>query len=466
MVAPCLYDPLHQCKHPTWPHSKTYIRPIYYAVTCLWVLGICGLIAAGYIMIRGLMADTTNYNVNSPEFPLYKNTDFKNCSSIALGKDNCTEIFEILDDYKKPHYLYDQSMKGDGTSPMEYSWCTAVRCFKDYKVVPSEAYPSAVVPNGFSILASFNMATISTLWLLRGYLADVLKYQYKGKPRKPCQRLKSLGVIDWIFNIYDFCGPFVWWWVSFFRAALNPTNWNSMSFAAWTVTFCHAIDMRYHPYRCVLDRHPALKEPIKGIVYLLTLSQWAATLYSIYIWIPWTLALTTIPGYKCLEDQIASAPGTTSCSAAQICSKEFLFASFRASYSGEFFLYDWAWIIYTIHFAVSTLAVLLSAIPFIKHLYWNISGRHITEEQRNKERNKGMKGFFVLLALFTIISIYANIILLTGFFKLWDPDARFGTVAYDKECHAVHVSFSAGRHYFDVDDMYRPWWLAKAWLNA
>lgn len=99
-----------------------------------------------------------------------------------------------------------------------------MQCFKGYKVIPSQPYPSAHIPNDFSVWVSFNIATLSLLWSLKGYLQSAQTSQGGHKALGGCTALASLGPLDWCFNLFDFVGAFLWWWISFSRLLLILRN--------------------------------------------------------------------------------------------------------------------------------------------------------------------------------------------------------------------------------------------------
>ncbi|RSL57485.1 hypothetical protein CEP54_008259 [Fusarium duplospermum] len=160
-------------------------------------------------MARGLTSDGTTYPPDSLEFPLYKNTEFRNCSSVSAKPVDCNALKNMLGD-ARPRNLLKTPLYTMGRPRNTFDWCTVVQCFKGYKVIPSKPYPSAHIPNNFSVWVSFNVAMLR-YQCLPDEIADA-----PGKSNCSSAQLCSQ---DWMFKSYypgfnyeDSIGPKLFLW--------------------------------------------------------------------------------------------------------------------------------------------------------------------------------------------------------------------------------------------------------------
>lgn len=430
------------------------------------------------LMVRNLNTNRTGFEADSPEFPLYKNTVFKNCSSFDPDPALCEMVAREMAARPLPLLVSEQpngtfltqdyfpwdsdSLEWDSdtmTYNFTYNWCEAVRCFKGYKVIPSSPYPSAYLPNRFTIWDSGNMAAVA-------YLISAIFYVLRSLSRgdKPCRGLRDVGIIGWILFVYTLVGPFGWWWYSFISSCVR--GWwymGSMSFAAWSVTWHQVYELQFHPYSCAMSKHPKLAQWTLGIARFLVFAQWVATSICVFIWFGWDMGVLAVAGYQCLESEIAAAPGTSPCSPQYLCSEKYWMRI-----SQTFWSYDTvppgSWI-FVGHYAIATVAVIL---PHI----WALVKCVITcsiSKLRPRARDLSEIPLFAMLVAVLYILVFGYLYIATGGGILhgkFSIHNRYSSVAIDEECHAVHVSLSPWRHYMDVDTWWRPVWLAKAWMNA
>ncbi|RSL94506.1 hypothetical protein CEP52_012608 [Fusarium oligoseptatum] len=361
-------------------------------------------------MARGFTSDEPTYPPDSHGFSLYKNTEFLNCSSVPVKPIDCKALKKLLGDARVRNVL----------------------CFKGYKVIPSRPYPSAHIPNNFSVWVSFNIAMLSLLWFLRRYLQSARKSQGGREARGECNGLGSLEPLDWFFLL----------------------QWSSMSFAAWTVTWRHAFDLQYHPYSCALAKYPKWSGRIKRLCHLLVVAQWCATIYAMIIWMRWRYANIVPPGYQCLQDEIANAPGTSPCSPAKLCSQDRLFKSYYPGLNYEDSigpkLFLW-------HISEWTVLVIMIAIR---------SRLSDKEAQAEKDKPAFWYTIMVVIGVAAGVSVYFDVDIALDYFSQRHVVNHYAPVAFSEECHAVHVALSPWKHYFDVDTGWRALWIAKAWLDA
>ncbi|RTE78736.1 hypothetical protein BHE90_006788 [Fusarium euwallaceae] len=405
-------------------------------------------------MARGFTSDEPTYPPDSHGFPLYKNTEFLNCSSVPVKPIDCKALKKLLGDARVRNVLVTPFYKMGRRPQMVFDWCTAMQCFKGYKVIPSRPYPSAHIPNNFSVWVSFNIAMLSLLWFLRRYLQSARKSQGGRETRGGCDGLGSLEPLDWFFLLFDFVGAFLWWWISFFFSVADSRQWSSMSFAAWTVTWRHAFDLQYHPYSCALEKYPKWSGRIKRLCHLLVVAQWCATIYAMIIWMRWRYANIVPPGYQCLQDEIANAPGTSPCSPAKLCSQDRLFKSYYPGLNYEDSigpkLFLW-------HISEWTVLVIMIAIR---------SRLSDKEAQAEKDKPAFWYTIMVVIGVAAGVSVYFDVDIALDYFSQRHVVNHYAPVAFSEECHAVHVALSPWKHYFDVDTGWRALWIAKAWLDA
>lgn len=404
-------------------------------------------------MARGLTSDEPTYPPDSPEFPFYKNTAFLNCSSVRVKPIDCKALKSMVGNTRLGNVLATQIYEM-GQPKDIYGWCTAMQCFKGYKVIPSQPYPSAHIPNGFSVWISFNIATLSLLWSLKGYLQSAQTNQGGHKALGGCTALASLGPLDWCFNLFDFVGAFLWWWISFFSSITDSTQWSSMSFAAWTVTWRHVFDLQYHPYSCALAKFTRWSGPIKRVCQGLIVAQWCATIYAMIFWMRWGLGYHVPPGYQCLQDRVANAPGTSSCSPAKLCSQDWMFKSY---YPGLNYKTSIGPILFLYHIVEWTLLISML-----------ILRRRLSTKDSQAEKDKPTIWYLIILcmAIAAGFAVYFDVRIALDFFRQRHVVDQHAPVSFSEECHAVHVALSPWRHYFDVDTKWRALWIAKAWLDA
>lgn len=430
------------------------VKSVFYGLlACLVGMQITILALAIYF----LKTSTTGFEAKDPTFPLYKNTDFERCSSVQSYPINCTEQMSLWLGLEHLSggpgiLLADLSPQFPNVSD-SHSWCALMSCLNGYKVIPSSFYPSAMMRTRFTFCLSLNLSIISLAWPLCG--------SWKAAPerKKDCQGLKDRGIFDWIFTIWDVCGPFIWWWYSVLRRIFDPTQSSTMSLIAWTTPWKYAFNLRLHPFQCWLQGHPRLRKILRWTLWILTLVQWSATFYPMALGHHKFRGFSggkDFPGYDCLESQISSAPGTSNCTAPELCSKTGLFTNFPGNnmhIHGLSLLYNLTHFILTFALLAPTASSL--RIPFLE----------LTAERTPKEEQKFQYTLFggCLMGLILAILLLEALAVLSIVIDA-KITRRDGVVVVDTACHAVHVSLSSWRYYLDVDDKYRALRIVRSWF--
>ncbi|KAH6975092.1 hypothetical protein BKA56DRAFT_618608 [Ilyonectria sp. MPI-CAGE-AT-0026] len=212
-----------------------------------------------------------------------------------------------------------------------------------------------------------------------------------------------------------------------------------------------------------MAKRPLLAKRILGIARFLVFAQWVATFVCVYIWLIWDIGFFPMPGYQCLASEIAAAPGTSPCSPQYLCSEKSWMRISQTFWSRDT-VPPGSWI-FVGHYAIATIAVTL---PYIWALAKCLIACSISK-LRPRARDLSELPLFAMLVAVLYIVIFGFIYIsggggmLHGKFSIHN---RYGSVAIDEECHAVHVSLSPWRHYMDVDTWWRPVWLTKVWMNA
>jgi hypothetical protein len=302
------------------------------------------------------------------------------------------------------------------------------------------------------------------------YFSTFMIYLYKRKYSYPksCRGFKSIGFLEWISTAYAFAGAFVWWWVSVFRGWSNNTDYGTASFAAWTVTWYQVYSLHYRPRACLLAAMPRwLGRSIKGISWLLVVAQCVATAYFVIDWSFVTKEYMPQRGYDCLNGtSVATAPGSLSlnCTLDSLCSspdKEWMLQA-RDFQQGERFFFSS--IFPPVHFILSALAI---ALPYAWTLIKCIRDDEIGElSDETKEREEIPLYTMAGVAAATLICSLVNVVMVARNHGATAMDERYGSVALDAECHAIHVGLSPWKHFLDVDISWRETWLAQAWMNG
>ncbi|GIJ89413.1 hypothetical protein Asppvi_008353 [Aspergillus pseudoviridinutans] len=422
------YEETRDCKRAEWPSidSVAFMKPyIVGAVNVVLVLGALNMIAVISILITLLVK--FNNTANSSDFALYKNTKFKQCASVVPEASNCSAIAaawkesDLYSTYADLGRYYVLETGVTAPNKYSYDWCQIVSCFNGYKVIPSSATDSAMGPTALYGWWAITLTSVSAVWSLRKVAP------YFNQEVEECRGIRDISVIDWAFLIWDIVGPMVTWWISFAFSFIYPTPKATYSLLAWTVTWRYSSQIQFHPYSCILSRVPRIRRLLPWIVGLVAVLQWGATIYSVHRQVSGgTRGMQTIyNSYTCLGKQIPSAPGTSTCSAAELCQKSWLFSEPHFYMPGDDAAGFPAGRAYEKWSPILILAV--------------VGG-----------------GTIAVFGLLYPISLGTN----------WNQRHADSWVAFDTECRAVHVALSPWRFYLDVDKYARALRIARLWFGV
>ncbi|KAJ5652799.1 hypothetical protein N7507_010225 [Penicillium longicatenatum] len=444
-----------------------------------------GLVSAGVILmtcfIGAAVAFTVifavktrnigGYTTDSPEYTLYKNTRFKECYDIsASATTNCSAIRVTLNDTSIPGFQEhnvgylgsDKLFDNQKGSDITWDWCEVISCFEDYKVIPSTARDSAIWPTlltSWGAVATFILGSLFQFGLLQ-------KALYSSK-KKPCKGIGEVGWFSWLLVLFDL-GSFVWWWVGFGKLAAAPASAATPFITGWVIPWKYASSLNYHPYSCAFRKNPRGQKIARGILYGLAALQWIASLYIWHVNFPpgissrWGLRAPN-PSYDCVTSQIDASPGASTCSAEQICSRNWLFIDpgYEPTYQHQGPI-----LAIGIVFIVLTLVALFPVLMAVFSIFMNLvtGEKDISMSPRNTLRwaDIGPAAFVSFTAIFEII---VGCILVDDFVKRLRVISPNAAVTFDWECQVIHVALSPWRYYIDVD-YDKGLRLVKMWFNS
>ncbi|KAI0523938.1 hypothetical protein F5B22DRAFT_592554 [Xylaria bambusicola] len=458
------YRPVYygsECEYPRFPNRRWgsciwVFVVVFFAAAFLVSLG--GIAANIFLIIKFIATDTTNFSSQAPEFPLYKNSRFEECSSLVPDAANCTAIMDIIShtsypldqDYLRRGYI-PISTAWRGVNGTYFDWCTAASCFNGYTVIPSTARPGVIGLTTFGIWTNVNILTLK-------YLFAFLKRNwalYRSDDRGCKGGIREIGLIDWVLLLSTAGGEIIWWWVDYIEFVQNPIPNTTLSIYAWAATWLLASIIHYHPYSCVLDRSPVLKRVLSWVLALLTVAQWAATIHVLAVGRRYTLeTLGIYQGYDCVESMVT---GTAQCSAQRLCSDAPLLGNMP---------FYWDFLEHMISQGSVALFVILSLVaiqPFVLATWrYYIGGAYSWSELFKRVDIGPIAGpatASIFGAFFTGIAASVGVYLLTH----TDREAPIVASPY---CNAVHVGLSTWRYYLDLDPNSRALRIVKAFFNA
>lgn len=408
-------------------------------------------------------------SIDSPEFALYKNTIFTECYNNAstFTNTNCTAIKNRLDSNRisgfEDHnvaYINSDKMWEIDNHDISWEWCEMISCFSDYKIVPSKPRSIAVWPTILSIWgppAGFIIGSI--------YQYIMQQYDVYKKKKKACKGLKEIGIIDWIVHAYDL-GSIIWWWYSFGRLVRNPDTATFPFPMGWVTVWKYAGVVRFHPYSCASRGNPKRIRYIRGALYVLAAVQWIASCYIMNLNWPTYGRRVPSPSYDCVLDQINAAPGTSTCTADQICSRNWLFVD--AGFSPNTDLGDRASLSILLLFCALTLAalapVLLAIVVAIMEPLIRKNGEKDPEDRFKRVLIWADVGPVVSICICSFFAIIVGGMLISQLVSRLN-ERPYAEVNLDWECKALHVSLSPWRYYVDVE-YEKNLRLVKMWFNA
>ncbi|KAI1302610.1 hypothetical protein F5Y03DRAFT_361266 [Xylaria venustula] len=449
-----------ECKFPRFPNRRWGTRDwrlmiLYFATFFIVALG--SIIANIVLTIKFIRTDTAGFEPGTAEFQLFKNSRFRECSSLVTDPANCTTILDLIrenagdldKEYLSRGYIPISGLWSNKTA----NWCTMASCFNGYTVVPSTARPGVIGSTTFGTWANVNLITLV-------YLFTFLKRNwalYRSEDSRCKGNLGGIGFINWAILIYTTAGNIVWWWVNYVEFVRKPVPNTTLSIYAWAATWLVASNMHYHPFSCVLDKSPGLKRTLSWLLAVLTTAQWGATIHVLVV--GWKYLLDTIgiyQGYDCVESMITQASGTAQCSAQRLCSD--------AALLGEvpFFSGPSEQVISTVSVALFVTLSLTALQPIVYATWRFFEGADSWFEQFRKGDIGPIAGPAVASLLGAIFSGAAAGI---GVSLLFYTNREAPIVA-DPYCNAVHVGLSTWRYYLDLEPESRVLRIVKSFFNA
>ncbi|KAI6084199.1 hypothetical protein F4821DRAFT_243429 [Hypoxylon rubiginosum] len=464
----------HECNFPRFPSRTTY-KPFRIIIILVSWLTLAGALASQVMLlvftIKFINTDNTGFESDHPNFHLFKNSGFEECSSLVPDAATCTAILDIIRHLPgsslAPQYL-DRGYtpittdwrSHDGT---HYSWCTSVSCFNGFKVVPSSYRQTIIGLTNFDVLNTLNMMGIVCMWRFVKRNWDLYK-----KQDRCTASLKELNVVDWIALVYSIGGPILWWWVSFILFAAEPVPNSTVSINAWVSTWLLASNIHYHPYSCILHTRGHLKQVLSWLLRILTVAQWSATVYVLNV--GWKLMFGfgeagVSQGYDCLESMFPDAPGMTHCSTETLCSDSTLLANL------PFVWDDMESLITNFGVACFVFFSLAAMQPFIFASWRSIrrvmglSSSQYTWMELFMRCDMGPTVGPAIIAIGLITYTTMSSSLISTLSSIIDRQAP---VVADMNCNAVHVGLSTWRYYLDLNDNVpaKTLRIATSWFNG
>lgn len=261
------------------------------------------------------------------------------------------------------------------------------------------------------------------------------------------------------------------WWYSFIVMAVDPKDHTPVSIFAWFSTWRFVVQLNFHPYACRIDTESGRGRFFVRILVTIALIQFALTCYAMQI--KWGDIIGKSNGsdlkYRCLDSEIAEAPGTSLCTPQKLCSMDWLFSNAE-------------WVTGPVNagaihnptppqfIAFGGLVFSISVFIFMSLVYSSVFGSGLSLLDFDSTSAQGkLKYFGAFVAPFGIllgIMLWYSVSVLEDFFNPPYKANREGPVAYDVQCQAVHVLVSPWKYYLDVDDDYRALRIVRAWFNA
>jgi hypothetical protein len=242
---------------------------------------------------------------------------------------------------------------------------------------------------------------------------------------------------------------------------------------AWVTVWRTTVSLFSHPVAC---RYHGTRRHITGIstLFVITFCLFCVSTNAIYRigGITENLWFTQAPKYDCLESQIEAAPGTTTCSAQHLCSKEMQHLFTRPDYHvpGSNWgnpgpMQDVFTMIYFFGAMSFIGSIVLTMIFMLFFRRADLTGRK--SKGRYFIRFASRCAVVVHVVVLTVISYYwtYRVIAHVIYYNSKDSPGRQSSLMYDQNCTAVHITMSDWKWYLDVDhDRNRR--VAKMWLNA
>ncbi|KAI6779283.1 uncharacterized protein J7T54_001013 [Emericellopsis cladophorae] len=419
-----------------------------------------GIFAIGIAMIY---TNDASIDESSPDFALYKNSRFHECVNTTPESVDCTllqgnAIDMSTEGDEQNHFLIDMvfhDYQNNTTEHPTYTWCEVVSCLKDFKILPTTLRPSALQLPSWKTWFQCNIQAIIAAWAARTWIG--------AQSRKSRSACKGISIKDWGPAVYTI-GATVYWWVDFIRWCTRPDYHAFVSVIEWISTWTLAYKMGYHPFSCIFKEDSRWRKVLAGILWTTTVVQWVIScyLFSRYWKEFFPPSLEFAQRYDCVQSQVASAPGQSSCTPDQLCSIPWLLTnpgwngwSMEAGSSNFFAQYDIANIMLALLFFFSTFTFV--SVPLVATATRTYA---ILRPDRHPERslfgdlvyfNDEIGGPVISGAVAALVSLCFSALLLGHTPATWNSLNREGPVAYDLDCSAVHVIASPWRQYVDIE---------------
>ncbi|KAK2468307.1 hypothetical protein H9L39_19953 [Fusarium oxysporum f. sp. albedinis] len=423
------------------------------------------LLVMGTLMVLGLYttiasATTDTTDAESVSFKLYKNTRFAECVATPAESVNCTFVMTDLGGLKiedQQRWL-NKLTYSRGLDALEYDWCSLASCLGGYKIVPSKPLQSAYGYSGLIVWIQILMCITTGLWATRCFF-----------PRGRCdgRGCKGFGIFDYLSGLFD-VAMWGFWWYSFIVMAINPKGHTPVSIFAWFSTWRFAVQLNFHPYACRIDTKSGRGKLFIRIIITLALIQFALTCYAMQI--KWGDIIRKPNGsdlkYRCLESEIAEAPGTSLCTPQKLCSMDWLFSN-AEWVTGRDAIYNPT---PPQFIAFGGLTISIAMFVFMSLVISSIfgSGPRLLDFDSTRAQGK-LKYFAAFVAPYGFllgIMLWYSVSVLEDFFSPPYKANHEGPVAYDVQCQAVHILVSPWKYYLDVDDSNRVLRIVRAWFNT
>ncbi|KAL8871022.1 MAG: hypothetical protein Q9174_003064 [Haloplaca sp. 1 TL-2023] len=448
----------------------------------------------------------TDLEANSTSFAIYKNTRFEQCSQNATAMQladcslvkNGLETWVFQEDLK--HYAlrenkstehgrgrgffleYGYDKDGDGRSlgvgggvdRYNNTWCALATCLADAKVLPTKPRASAFRTTALVVWCFSNIGMMSSIWALKQQIGrkscaaerNVDGYEsVDDKADSITEACERIGYLSWFFIVCD-TAVFLFWWISWCMLAADPEDRAPISIILCLTTLRYAADLHYHPMACQFRPGSPWRRVLVRAVSALALFHWLATAYVVRLKFDDIFQLSVLgigsaplySRYECLQDQIAGAPGTSSCTPQELCGREWLRSDPGFDMASSFLtrLYSHTFTVVSIVTAVYLLILLCRK--------WGISWNCMCSRRRHDAPrwNKMLLAPLISGAIILISAI--PFLVLEG----WSLTGLQGeaTLAYDMECSVVHLTLSPELNYLDIGGLGRALRITKMWFGA
>ncbi|CCF33945.1 hypothetical protein CH063_06038 [Colletotrichum higginsianum] len=414
---------------------------------CFFGVGIV-LNAAFQIMLA--FTDSKDFEVDSPNFPLYKNTRYGTCPTVGMESVDCTEFTNLT--YTESARTW--ALRAHGPLGSMEGLCEAVYCLQGFKIVPSVPLEAAFRQGSLGLWLAINIAATAAF--------EFLKSEATFEQHLP-EDCKDRPVLNWtiLTRCYTLASFFLWWY-GYHIFNTSTTNIQPIGAFAWLTTWRFANNFHHHPVRCAFHRWPILSKVVFAALYVLAIAQWIACARVFTTTTGLMFAERTPGGYQCLEEQIDAAPRSSPCSPAEICAIERLFVAQDFDVERT----DFRW------YPLLVLTFCLLSFAAAADVVWSIGfevsvcggwagGPYCCQDDIFDVFPLSHLTDFAL----TMLSIAYFVIGVREAVGSLLYDDRESRILVDVACRAVHFEMSSWRQFLDVK-WNMAWRFTKLWLNA